>query len=217
MYAALARSGALADMAGRGVDHVYVYGVDNALARVCDPLLVGACMAAGAEAGAVVLPKVGPTEAVGVFATRGGRHCVVEYSELPAEAAAAVDAASGELRFNAANIAQHYFSLPFLQRCCAPELQRRLAYHQALKKARALGSVPGEPRCLRLEGKTLSTHFVAPAAGASLRPWRRAARAAGCAQRAEARGVHLRRLPVRRAGFPAARGSRGRLCARQER
>jgi UDP-N-acetylglucosamine/UDP-N-acetylgalactosamine diphosphorylase len=67
VFAALRASGCLADMGARGASGAYVYCVDNALVRVGDPSLVGFCRARGAAAGAKVVPRAGPTEAVGVF------------------------------------------------------------------------------------------------------------------------------------------------------
>lgn len=68
LYAALEDSGTLADMAGRGVEALDVLCVDNILARVGDPVFVGACYARGSELGARMLAKAYPEEKVGVFA-----------------------------------------------------------------------------------------------------------------------------------------------------
>ena len=172
VFAALRASGCLADMASRGARGAYVYCVDNALVRVGDPALVGFCRARGAAAGAKVVPRAGPTEAVGVFcvdrASRALR--VVEYTELPPALAAAACPQSGELRFNAANVALHYFSLPFLRACCGAEPPRKrkageagadggeaaaavaLPYHAALKKVPCVADgAPGAPNALKLE------------------------------------------------------------------
>ena len=82
VYAALQRSGALADMNRRGVEYVHFYGVDNCLVRVGDPVFVGFTADRQADAAAKVVGKAYPAEPVGVFAIRNGRCEVVEYSEI---------------------------------------------------------------------------------------------------------------------------------------
>ena len=171
VFAALRASGCLADMASRGAAGAYVYCVDNALVRVGDPALVGFCRARGAAAGAKVVPRAGPTEAVGVFCAdrASGALRVVEYTELPRALASAACPATGELRFNAANVALHYFALPFLRTCCGAEPPRKrkarqegggggeeaaaaLPYHAALKKVPCVADgSPAAPNALKLE------------------------------------------------------------------
>ena len=160
IYAAMAREGVIKDMKRRGIEHVYVYCVDNALVQVGDPAFVGRCIESGCEAGAKVIPKAYPTEPVGVFATRknpltGKKEVhVVEYSEIPEEMATEKDKRTGELRFNAANIALHYFSFNFLSKCC---LEIELPHHVARKKipyvdlTTGLTVKPTEPNGIKLE------------------------------------------------------------------
>lgn len=52
------RSGALADMQAAGVEAVDCVSVDNALARVADPLFAGFCWERGAQCGALVEPPL---------------------------------------------------------------------------------------------------------------------------------------------------------------
>ena len=82
-----------------------------------------------------MIAKAYPEEPVGVFTTRGGKVHVVEYSEMPADLAAEKDA-SGELKFDAANVVLHYYAFEFLARCCdeTGALASELAYHVAKKK-----------------------------------------------------------------------------------
>jgi len=160
IYAAMAREGVIEDMRRRKIEHVYAYCVDNALVQVGDPAFIGCCVESGCEAGAKVIAKAYPTEPVGVFATRlnaktGAREVhVVEYSEIPEKMATEKNKKTGQLRFNAANIALHYFSFDFLSKCC---LEIELPHHIARKKIPYLDVAtgqtikPSEPNGIKLE------------------------------------------------------------------
>jgi UDP-N-acetylglucosamine/UDP-N-acetylgalactosamine diphosphorylase len=80
---ALRRSGALDDMARRGVELISYFQVDNPLVRVVDPVFLGLHDLAGAEMSAKALPKRSPTEPIGNFCTAGGKTIVIEYSDMP--------------------------------------------------------------------------------------------------------------------------------------
>uniref|UniRef100_A0A1D2A1J4 UDP-N-acetylglucosamine diphosphorylase n=1 Tax=Auxenochlorella protothecoides TaxID=3075 RepID=A0A1D2A1J4_AUXPR len=138
VYAALRRSGALADMAARGVAALDVWPVDNALAAPLDPAWVGACLAARAELGCRVLQKAAPGERVGVLARRGGRLAVLEYSELSEARAAARNPSTGALRYAWSNACLHFFSLAWLARA-TDALEAAPRFHVARKAVPCLG------------------------------------------------------------------------------
>ncbi|MHC4730903.1 MAG: glycosyltransferase family protein, partial [Planctomycetota bacterium] len=70
-----------------------------------------------------------PEQKLGVVVRRAGRPAIVEYSELPAELAAARDA-DGQLTFRLGSVGAHAFRLDFLRR----ELARDLPLHTARKE-----------------------------------------------------------------------------------
>lgn len=125
-------SSVLQDMAKRGVEFVHAYGVDNCLVRVADPVFIGYCVSREADCGAKVVKKTDPTEAVGVIALRGDKFGVVEYSEIPREMSTAVNDDTGDLKFRAANIANHFYTRAFLESVASFETD--MAYHVARKK-----------------------------------------------------------------------------------
>lgn len=83
---------------------------------------------------------------------RGGKPCVVEYSEMdqeacerreaPSAAAASSSGSGGRLVFGAGNICNHYFSLAFLEDTVLPGMADM--YHVAHKKIPAAGGPAGE-------------------------------------------------------------------------
>ncbi|CAM9783772.1 unnamed protein product, partial [Ectocarpus fasciculatus] len=131
LFTALKTSGALGDIAARGVQHLHAYGIDNVLTKSIDPAFVGLCIRDNAHCGNKVVSRLHKDEKVGVTVLREGRMFIAEYSELPADIASAADE-NGTLLFNAANICNHYFNVQFLIDVLLPGLSG--IYHLASKK-----------------------------------------------------------------------------------
>jgi UDP-N-acetylglucosamine/UDP-N-acetylgalactosamine diphosphorylase len=131
IYPALQSQGMLQQMVDIGIQHVHVFSIDNALCRPADPSFLGYCIAKDADVGNKVLWKAEPHEAVGVMATKNGRSCIVEYSDITLEMAEMVDE-NGKLIFGAANICNHYFKLDFLTTKVVENMANM--YHIAHKK-----------------------------------------------------------------------------------
>lgn len=140
MYNALAKSGAVSDMVGRGVLHLHVYGIDNVLTKACDPNFLGLCIDGGVHVGNKVVWRASRSEKVGVSVERGGMMEILEYSEIPCELSDATDAA-GKLKYGAGNICNHYLSLAFV-RDILPKLHT--VYHLAKKKIPYLDTTSGQ-------------------------------------------------------------------------
>lgn len=79
--------GVLDNMKNRGVRYLQVYGVDNILVKVADPVFIGYCVENEAECGNKVIRKIDPAEALGVTCLVDGRFRVVEYSEISSHTA----------------------------------------------------------------------------------------------------------------------------------
>ncbi len=133
--AALATSGALADMARRGVETISYFQVDNPLARMTDPLFLGLHAEEGAGMSTKVVPKRDPAEKVGVIGRVDGRMGCIEYSDLPEELRGA-RTPTGELLFNAGNIALHAIERAFVEELTRGGLQ--LPWHLARKSVRVV-------------------------------------------------------------------------------
>lgn len=142
IYPALQQKGALADMRSRGVEHLHVFSIDNALVRVADPHFLGYCIENDADCGNKSVWKAEPGEKVGVVVKRGGKPCVVEYSEMDQDSCERQDAVTGKLVFGAGNICNHYFSRSFLEDTVLPGMADM--YHVAHKKIPAADGAAGE-------------------------------------------------------------------------
>ena len=139
---ALLASGALDDMARRGVDTIFYYQVDNPLTRIGDEAFLGFHALTRAEMSCKVFRKRSPEEKVGVVARIDDRIGVVEYTEIDEEQQNARDA-SGELVFWAGNMAVHAFDTAFVRRV-AEQSNALLPFHASAKKIPAI-DVQGHP------------------------------------------------------------------------
>lgn len=114
----------------------------SCLVKVADPTFIGYGIVKNADCGVKVVPKSDPTESVGVVCLRDGKYSVVEYSEIDPAVASSSDPATGKLRFGAANIANHFFTLDFLKR--TDEMEKEMKYHIAQKKIKFVDLKSGE-------------------------------------------------------------------------
>ncbi|CAF2156020.1 unnamed protein product [Rotaria magnacalcarata] len=134
LYRALKTRAVLDEMKKRHIKYIHVYGVDNILVRLADPVFIGFCLQKNADCAAKVVKKTVPTEAVGVICKVGDRFQVVEYSEILEQTAHRKKSEhSDELAFNAGNICNHFFTLDFLRDVCQKH-ETELRYHVAKKK-----------------------------------------------------------------------------------
>jgi len=142
--AALHKSGSLADMRRRGIEHLAYFQVDNPHVQICDELFLGLHAQGPGSSGEMsskMVAKASWDEKVGVFCLANGRLDVIEYSDLPQDLAKATDP-SGRLRFNAGSIAIHALSVAFLERL-ATDPAFELPFHRAEKKVPHVDPVTG--------------------------------------------------------------------------
>jgi UDP-N-acetylglucosamine/UDP-N-acetylgalactosamine diphosphorylase len=151
---ALSKSGALADMRNRGVDHLSYFQVDNPLVHTIDPLFLGLHDTTGSEMSSKTIPKAGPLEKVGNFVIGDGVLQVIEYSDLP-DALAKQTNDNGSLKFNAGSIAIHALRVSFIERLTAGG-RLELPWHRAEKKVPFVDQTgrsvkPDKPNAVKLE------------------------------------------------------------------
>jgi UDP-N-acetylglucosamine/UDP-N-acetylgalactosamine diphosphorylase len=130
LLAALSRNGCLEDAADRNIQDFFYCQIDNPMVPVCDPLLIGYHLLSRSQITTQVVKKRFPLEKVGNVVSVDGRTRIIEYSDLPAEAAEAKNS-DGSLKLWAGNIAVHIFDRRFLE-----SMQNNvsaLPFHRAFK------------------------------------------------------------------------------------
>jgi UDP-N-acetylglucosamine/UDP-N-acetylgalactosamine diphosphorylase len=156
---ALYASGAIADMDRRGVRHISYFQVDNPLVRVIDPVVIGLHASSphsSAQMSTKIVKKTDPAEKVGVLARAGGETTVIEYSDMPDELANQ-RTETGELAYNAGNIAIHVISVGYVKQLNEGEGGFSLPFHRAEKKVACVdpetGAAlePDAPNAVKLE------------------------------------------------------------------
>jgi UDP-N-acetylglucosamine/UDP-N-acetylgalactosamine diphosphorylase len=115
--------------------------------------LIGYHLLSASEMSTLVVAKQDPSEKVGVLAEIDGQVRVLEYSDLPAEAAAR-RTADGALALWAGNTAVHVFDLSFLERAAAHA--DTLPFHLAFKAVPFIDElgelvVPKQPNAIKFE------------------------------------------------------------------
>ena len=153
MVSALGECGAIEHMRGAGVEQLYYFQVDNPLTPVCDPEFLGHHALAKSEFTTLVVAKQEPGEKLGVVVEIEGVVQIIEYINLPDEAASR-RAGDGSLKLWAGSVAVHAIDVEFLRRMTSEN--RGLPFHASLKKAPHISPTgesidPSEPNALKFE------------------------------------------------------------------
>jgi UDP-N-acetylglucosamine/UDP-N-acetylgalactosamine diphosphorylase len=153
LVTALQRSGALKLAAEQGIELFYYAQVDNPLAGLCDPELIGHHLLSRSQLTTQVVQKRFAKEKVGNVVSINGKVQIIEYSDLPDEIAEQQDT-DGNLKLWAGNIAIHVFDRDFLQQVVDSEVG--LPFHRALKKVPYIDESgnpiePAEPNAIKFE------------------------------------------------------------------
>ena len=131
IFKSILNGGALYDMQSRGIEWVFIGGVDNVLVKPVDPVLIGLSIKDNVEAAGKSIIKANPHEKVGIFCKRDGRPSVIEYSEISDELAEE-RLENGELKYAESHILCNLFSLNAINKIASIDLP----YHVAFKKAK---------------------------------------------------------------------------------
>lgn len=128
-FSSLLKAGFGADIAGKGIEWLNVFAVDNVLQQIADPVFVGATILSECVSGSKVVRKVDPYERVGALCLEDGRPSIVEYYELTPEMAEATNEA-GSLLYGFGVILNYIFRVDKLLAI----VEKRMPLHIVEKK-----------------------------------------------------------------------------------
>lgn len=151
IFQSMLRDGVIYDMKARGIEWVFIGGVDNVLVKPVDAVLIGLAEDKNVLAAGKSLVKANPQEKVGVFCKRNGKPSVIEYSEITPEMAAETNE-NGELKYGESHILCNLFNIKAIEKIS----QMNLPYHIAFKKAKYIDNngnlvVPDNPNAYKFE------------------------------------------------------------------
>jgi UDP-N-acetylglucosamine/UDP-N-acetylgalactosamine diphosphorylase len=114
-FTALCQSGLLEGLRSDGIEHLLYIQVDNILAPVHDPVLLGLARLENADVITKVVEKERAEEKVGLLVKIDGVDGIIEYIAMSDEQINSRDE-NGKLEFRWGNTAMHYWSVDFLLR-----------------------------------------------------------------------------------------------------
>ncbi len=134
-----------------GIEWIFVSGVDNVLAKLVDPLLIGMSINNNVLGAVKSVEKTDPKENVGVFCRKNKRVSVVEYTEISEEMASQKNE-NGSLVYGDLNAVFHLYNIKALEKVS----NLKLPYHIAFKKAKYIDEngnliVPEKPNAYKFE------------------------------------------------------------------
>ena len=145
------KRGIIKEMKENGIEWVFISGVDNVLAKLVDPLLLGMSIENKVMGAVKSVEKTDPKERVGVFCRKNKRVGVVEYTEISEEMANMRDN-YGSLVYGDLNAVFHLYNIQGLERVS----NLKLPYHTAFKKAKYINKdgklvIPEKPNAYKFE------------------------------------------------------------------
>ena len=151
VFESMRKDGVIADMEKKGIEWIFIGGVDNVLAKMVDSVLTGLSIKRNVLAAGKSVVKAGPKERVGVFCKRNGKPSVIEYTEITEEMAEAQNE-NGDLLFGESHILCNLFNIKAIENIS----EKKLPYHSAFKKAKYINEngnlvVPEKPNAYKFE------------------------------------------------------------------
>ena len=151
VFESMSKNGVIDDMKKRGIQWMFISGVDNVLAKTGEAVLTGLAIDKKVLAAGKSVVKSNPKERVGVFCKKNNRPYVIEYTEISDEMAEMLDE-NNELLYGESHILCNLFNIKAIE-----ELSKnKLPYHSAFKKAKYIDEngelvVPTSPNAYKFE------------------------------------------------------------------
>jgi len=128
-FTSMIKAGLDKDLHQRGIKWLNLFGVDNVLQRIADPVFVGATILGNYESASKVVRKVEPHEKMGLLCLEDNKPSIVEYYEMSKEMAES-RVADGSLEYKYGVILNYLFALDKLEAI----VNNQLSVHVVEKK-----------------------------------------------------------------------------------
>ncbi|MCL2859833.1 MAG: UTP--glucose-1-phosphate uridylyltransferase [Oscillospiraceae bacterium] len=151
IFNALHKFNVIQDIKNQNIEWVFIGGVDNILAQIADPILIGAAIVENKEIACKTVEKAYEQEKVGVFCKKNGKIGIIEYTERTDEIASKRDK-DGKFLYGDTNILCNLFNIKVLEK--AKEV--KLPQHTVIKKINYVDEFgkkiyPEEPNAYKFE------------------------------------------------------------------
>ena len=165
VFESIYKNGVLEDMKNRGIEWIFIGGVDNVLVRMTDPTFIGFVVNNNYKAASKTIVKAGPDERVGVFCKKDNKPYVIEYTEISNELANEKNE-NGELVYSEAHMLLNMFNIEILEEIASS----KLPYHSAYKKSSYMNNdgeiiKPEEPNAYKFETFIFDAFSLMPEVG----------------------------------------------------
>ncbi len=130
VFDALLNNGCVKDMKNRGVEWIFMTGVDNIIVEPIDPVFVGLAIDNNVLAAGKSVVKTRPEEKVGMYCKKNGKTTVVEYTEISPEMAGERNP-DGSLKYNQSHILNNMFNIEVMNALAKQQLPIHLAHKKA--------------------------------------------------------------------------------------
>lgn len=151
IFNALHKFNAIQNMKKQNIEWVFIGGVDNILAQIADPILIGAAIVEDKEVACKTVEKAYEEEKVGVFCKKNGKVGIIEYTEITNEIASKRDK-NGKFLYGDTNILCNLFNIKVLEKA----IETEIPYHVVIKKINYIDEFgkkiyPEEPNAYKFE------------------------------------------------------------------
>ena len=116
-------------MKKKGINWIFICGVDNIMVKMVDPLFLGMTVDKNVPISSKSIKKNYPEEKVGVFCKRDDKPSIIEYIELSEEMRYAKKE-DNDLIYGDANIVSHILNIDAIEKIS----KEKLDYHLAIKR-----------------------------------------------------------------------------------
>lgn len=151
LFDSLCKYKILDDMSQKGIEWLFVGGVDNVLLNPLDPIFIGSTINSGKLVAAKTLFKDDPTNMAWVFAKKNNRPAIVDCENF-VEELSSITNDNGKYLYREVNMLAHLFSLEAIKKVCNTDFP----YHRAFRKSafvnyEGMKQVPSTPNIYKFE------------------------------------------------------------------